>query len=102
MKITNKIQQLLEQKAYLRDCDKKLTTHIWYRELIAKGLDPHQMLVTDWLRLYGDGKTTTDATVSRLRSKLQETNAALRGKRYLERMQKQGKVQLDLGYGNRK
>jgi hypothetical protein len=98
MKITNKIQELLEQKRYLRDCDKKLTTHLWYRELINKGLDPHSLPITDFLRLYAEGKVTTDATISRLRSKIQETNAPLRGQRYLERQAKQNKVQKDLGY----
>lgn len=98
MTIINKIQELLLQKRYLRDCDKKLCTHIWYRELIAKGLDPHTTPITEFLKIYANGKLTSDSTITRLRCKLQETNPQVRGQRYLERQAKQNKVQRDLGY----
>jgi hypothetical protein len=97
--IQGKIKELLIQKIYLRDCDKKLCTHIWYRELLAKGIDPAAP-TTDFFRLYAAGKVTSDATVARLRAKLQELHPELRGQKYLERQNKQSKVQSDLGYGS--
>jgi hypothetical protein len=98
--IQAKIKALLIQKEYLRDCDKKLCTHIWHRELLAKGIDLNNYPATEFLRLYADGKVTTDATVARLRAKLQELHIELRGKKYMERQLKQLKVKNDLGYGS--
>jgi len=99
MKVIPKIEELLRSKAYLRDCDKKLTTHIWYRQLLEHNIDPENYTTTDFLRLYADGKISTDATVIRLRAKLQEEYPELRGQKYLARLQKQEKVKKDLGYG---
>jgi hypothetical protein len=101
MKVLPKIEELLRNKSYLRDCDKKLTTHIWYRQLQDHKIDPHNLTTTDFLRLYADGKISSDATVIRLRAKLQEQYPELRGQNYLDRqIRKQQKVKEDLGYGD--
>ena len=98
--ILKRIEDLLIEKPTLRDDDKRLCTHIWYRELQEKAINLHSHLSTDFLRLYADGKVTTDATIKRLRARVQDTYPELRGKKYLERITKQQqKVQRDLGYG---
>ena len=98
--IQEKIKNLLVEKSFLRDCDKKLTTHIWHREMQAKGIDTSSYSANDF-RLYAAGKVTSDATVGRLRAKVQELCPLLRGKKYMERQIKQGKVKTDLGYGSK-
>tara|TARA_R100001443_G_C3299615_1_gene164945 strand:+ start:452 stop:772 length:321 start_codon:yes stop_codon:yes gene_type:complete len=99
--IQEKIKALLSKKEYLRDCDRKLCTHIWYREMLAKNIDIETFKATDFLRLYAEDKFTTDATIQRLRAKVQEVIPALRGKKYMERQLKQNKVKDDLGYGKK-
>jgi len=99
MKVLKTIENLLRTKPYLRDCDKKLTTHIWYKQLLDHKIDPNIQISTDFLRLYAAGKISSDATVIRLRAKLQEEHAELRGNNYLDRqIRKQQKVKKDLGY----
>tara|TARA_R110000744_G_scaffold196593_1_gene315884 strand:+ start:12212 stop:12589 length:378 start_codon:yes stop_codon:yes gene_type:complete len=98
--ILKRIADLLIEKPNLRDDDKRLCTHIWHRELQEKGLNLSSFLSTDFLRLYAEGKVTTDATIKRLRARVQDDKPELRGKKYLERITKQQqKVQTDLGYG---
>jgi len=99
--ITKQIEHLLNTVPSLRDNDKRLCTHIWYRQIEDKGIDPYQLSTTKFLHLYAAGKVCSDATIQRLRAKIQETNPALRGQKYLERQIKmQAKVKKDLGYGN--
>lgn len=97
--IINRIEELLLEKPFLRDNDKSLCTHIWYRELQGKSIDPHSYPTTDFLRLFAEGKVTTDATIKRLRARIQDDRPELRGVKYLDRItRQQNKVKKDLGY----
>mgnify|MGYP003633522982 FL=1 len=97
--IMQRIEDLLIQVPSLRDDDKRLCTHIWYRELQSKNVELDIFRATDFLKLYAEGRITTDATIKRLRSVVQDDKPELRGKKYLERITKQqDKVKRDLGY----
>lgn len=95
-----KVKELLEAVPSLKDSDTRLTTHIWFREMEAMGLDPFKTPSTSFLKLYAKGKLTLAPTIKRARAKLQEENPNLRGKKYnLRKGVVQDKFKKDLGYG---
>ena len=100
MKTTSqKVQDLLESVPSLKDSDTRLTSHIWFRELEALGLDPFTTPSTDFLKLYAKKSLTLAPTIKRARAKLQEENPELRGsKYYIRKGVAQQKWRKDLGY----
>ena len=76
------IRSFLEKKAYLRDDDNRLSTHIWHKEIKSLGLDPAIIPATEFLILYAEKKVTLAPTIKRLRAKIQEESILLRGKKY--------------------
>ncbi len=98
-KTKEKIEHLLIQKPSLKDSDSRLTTHIWYNEMIAMGIDPHKTPATKLLRLYANQQLTQAPTIKRARAKLQEQNPMLRGNKYKARQEAQPKWKRQLGYG---
>ena len=98
-KTAHKVKELLEDVPSLKDSDTRLTTHIWFRELEAMGLDPFKMPATDFLKLYAKEKLTLAPTIKRARAKLQEENPSLRGEKYNLRKGKiQDQYKKELGY----
>ena len=84
-KTAHKVKELLEDVPSLKDSDTRLTTHIWFRELEAMGLDPFNQPITTFLKLYAKEKLTLAPTIKRARAKLQEENPSLRGEKYNKR-----------------
>lgn len=96
-----RVKHLLEVVPSLKDSDTRLTTHIWFRELEAMGLDPFKTPTTDFLKLYAKEKLTKAPTIKRARAKLQEEIPQLRGKKYkIRKGVAQDKFKKELGYGS--
>lgn len=96
--IKSKIQKLLEEKPFLKDCDSKLCTHIWFREMKSQGFNPYETPSTEMLLLYSQKKLTQAPTIKRARAKLQEENPSLRGLKYHKRQNAQPLWKKKLGY----
>tara|TARA_R110000737_G_scaffold239069_2_gene251107 strand:- start:2433 stop:2744 length:312 start_codon:yes stop_codon:yes gene_type:complete len=77
-----KVKRLLEVVPFLKDNDQSLCTHIWFRELEKKGIDPFNLPTTDFLKMYAAKKLTLAPSIKRARAKLQEEYPELRGKKY--------------------
>ena len=103
MKITDKIKDktfdILETFAECRDSDERLTAYYWFKEIKAKGINPEEVKLLDFLGFYSRRELTSSDTITRCRRKIQEENPSLRGEKYNLRKNKfQKRVKKDLGY----
>jgi hypothetical protein len=102
MKITNvmtMVESILRAQPETRDCDAKLVSMYFYRELQVMGADLDKLSARGLLKVIWDGKLPSSDAITRARRKLQETDATLRGKAYEKRHGKISEVKKDLGYG---
>jgi len=101
MKTKEIVLKLIEGIPSLRDNDNRLCTHIWYRELEQKGLDPFNLPTSDFLKIYAKGGLTLAPSIKRARAKLQEECPELRGNKYtIRKGLLQDKWRDKLGYPN--
>lgn len=92
----DRVKQLLERNAHLRDSDDKLVSSIWLLDINNLGYKALQLNSFEFLKLYSEGKITPADSITRCRRKLQEEHEHLRGETYTERQAKQSKVINDL------
>lgn len=92
----HKVLYLLETEPHLRDSDEKLVSNIWYQELKAMKLDPKSISAMQLLKIIADGLVTNPESIRRCRQGFQNSTPELRGKKYLDRMNKQEDVKDDL------
>ena len=94
-----RVTKLLTKKPELRDDDNRLIANIWWED-ITKGLklNLNSMSALDLLKLVAEGKLTHSESIIRMRRKVQEENAELRGELYEKRNKKTVKIQQELGY----
>jgi|LakMenEpi03Aug12_release.lakeMendotaPanAssembly.Ray.scaffolds.fasta_scaffold518811_1 hypothetical protein len=91
------VRAVLVEKPDCRDCDRKLVTTIWHRQLSAAGCDPKSMSVEAFfLRFRSDDSLWCPESIRRCRQKLQEECPELRGLLYKKRQQKARDVSLAL------
>ena len=85
MKLHNKeiIIELLTNKMHLRDNDQALIANIWWRELMAQGIEKSSAY--DFLKIFAEGKLSNPESIRRSRQKIQEEEPSLRGDNYYER-----------------
>ena len=92
------VEKALLQRGETRDNDDKLVAIIWHNYLKEHGHDPNQMTGVDVLTHVFNGWLPSSDTITRARRKLQETQPALRGKKYYQRHANSAEVKKDLGY----
>ena len=96
LKDKDRVIRLLNKKYHLRDCDFKLVANLWHEDVINKGLDPKEMTVFEFLKIYSEGSFTNPQSIKRLRAKLQEEYKELRGDKFNQRHGMQQDVVEDL------
>jgi hypothetical protein len=82
------IQGLLISLPELRDNDERLVSNVLYKHLKDNGTDAETITGMELLKLYSEGKLPTIDYITRVRRKLQEDIAELRGASYKERQEK--------------
>jgi len=90
------VKNLLTSTPHTRDDDNRLIANFWWAELDRakkKGCNS-----TELLKMLSEGQLTSGESITRMRRKLQEEFAELRGKLYEERQARQNPVKKELGY----
>lgn len=93
------VMQLLIKYAHLRDDQHKLTANIWAIELTRSGYTPHMISGFDFLKLYSEGKISSEETIARARRKVQEEHPHLRGIKYEERKAEEERTRKTINNG---
>jgi hypothetical protein len=88
------VESLLVNYPYTRNSDELLT----YEYLREMGVNPDTMPVKVYLKLCKEGSLASLDTLSRVRRKVQEEVASLRGKSYVVRLARAKEIQRNLGY----
>lgn len=83
--LTEKVEILLTKFPTLRDDDKLLVTKMWDIELRKINLNPSEVPVSMFLKLYQQGELSNAELIGRARRKVQETNVELRGVNWINR-----------------
>lgn len=79
------VHALLMKYPHLRDSQHKLAANIWAVEVARLGYKAHLISGFDILKLYSEGKLSSEETIARARRKVQEEHPHLRGVKYDER-----------------
>lgn len=83
------VVSVLREKPDCRDCDRRLVTTIWHRQLSAKGISPRSLSAEDFfLRFRSDDSLWCPESIRRCRQKAQEECPELRGALYKKRQAK--------------
>lgn len=81
----DKVMYLLKKHPHLRDDDLKLISTIWYHEAGLK--ETETMTAFEFLQKFSLGSFTHPESIRRVRAKIQEQYADLRGKSYKSRQE---------------
>ena len=97
-KLQEKVRHILMEKSKARDCDRFLTSCIWWQELEEQTLKGRRQREAGYilnansgsgfpvfLRLYNDKVLTLADSITRARRKLQEEDKTLRGENWYKR-----------------
>ena len=94
--IEQRVAAVLLKHPETKNDDRMLTCYYWTMQMADEGIRLETF--DDFKREYTFGKLTDAQTITRLRRKLQMERPIFRGSKYLDKMAKQQKVKLDLGY----
>lgn len=90
--MAQRVTALLIKYPHLRDDQHKLAANIWAVELSKMGYEAYKISGFDFLKLYSQGKVSSEETIARARRKVQEENPHLRGVKYEERKAEEEKT----------
>ena len=97
-KLRDKVHTLLTLYPHLRDCDRRLCSNIWVRELEVLKMNYKTITAEQMLVVFNQGKLTSSDSITRARRQVQERYPEMRGEKYSKRQDNQKNVKRDLGY----